>query len=63
MVIRKLQKINNSFYIVLDKTYIMALALRRGDYVMVSLGKAVIKINKLQVKKGGKIDRSRKTRS
>lgn len=52
MVIRKLQRINKSFYIVLDKTYVQAVGLKKGDYVIVSLAKKAIKITKLRVKKG-----------
>lgn len=51
MVIRKLQKINNSYYVVLDKTYLQALGLKRGDYVIVTLAKTAIRIAKLRVKK------------
>lgn len=52
MVIRKLQRINKSFYVVLDKTYVQTIGLKKGDYIMVSLTKTAIRISKLRVKKG-----------
>jgi bifunctional DNA-binding transcriptional regulator/antitoxin component of YhaV-PrlF toxin-antitoxin module len=50
MVLRKLQKIHNSYYITLPKELLRALALRRGDYACVSTDEDKIIIRKLKVK-------------
>jgi len=51
MVIRKIRKVGNSFYITISKTYLKAMGLKLGDYVITTIGKKGIKISKLKVRK------------
>ena len=67
MVIRKLRKVASSYYVILDKTYLRSLGLHQGDYVIVSLAGAAIRIARLKVKEekrhGRKNPRRKKTRN
>jgi len=48
MVIRKVQKINRSYYVIINKSFLRALKLKRGDYVKIYLENKKICIEKLK---------------
>jgi len=51
VIIRKIRKVGQSLYVVLNKNYLKALKIKLSDYVMVMLKKDKIVITKLEIKK------------
>jgi len=51
MVIRKVQKINRSYYVIINKSFLRALKLKRGDYIKMYLEDKKICIEKLEEQK------------
>ena len=51
MVIRKVQKINRSYYVIINKSFLRALKLKRGDYIKMYLEDKKICIEKLEEEK------------
>jgi len=54
MVIRKIQRVNKSYYVILAKGFLRALKLHRGDYVKIWLEDTKICIEKLRREDEGK---------